>query len=165
LLPQGRWPANLILDEHAAALLDAQSGELKPATSRTSAGVESIERALFGGGQAGPLYPDTGGASRFFYTAKASRRERTCEGTVENVHPTVKPLSLMRWLCRLTKTPTGGVVLDPFLGSGTTGMAAVLEGREFVGIELERESFEIAKARIAWAKEQVPEMTQAQMAL
>jgi len=77
-----------------------------------------------------------------------------------NVHPTVKSLDVMRWLCKLTKTPTGGVVLDPFMGSGTTGMAAVLEGREFVGIELERESFEIAQARIAWAQEQQPTVVQ-----
>lgn len=104
-------------------------------------------------------------APRFFYCAKASRRERTCGGTIENGHPTIKPLELMRWLCRLTSTPTGGVVLDPFMGSGTTGMAAILEGREFIGIELERESFEIAQARVAWAREQVPEMVQAEMAL
>jgi site-specific DNA-methyltransferase (adenine-specific) len=71
----------------------------------------------------------------------------------------------MRWLCRLTATPTGGVVLDPFMGSGTTGMAAVLEGREFIGIELERESFEIAQARIAWAREQPPEAVQLEMTL
>ena len=121
---------------------------------------------LQGGGNATitPDYTDTGGASRFFtrfsYSAKASRRERTCDGTVENKHPTVKPLSVIQWLCRLTRTPTGGVVLDPFLGSGTTGMAAVLEDRDFIGIELERPSFEIAEARIAWAQEQTPEARQ-----
>ena len=69
-------------------------------------------------------------------------------------------LDVMRWLCRLTRTPTGGVVLDPFMGSGTTGMAAVLESRDFIGIELERESFETAQARIAWAQEQAMEARQ-----
>ena len=69
-----------------------------------------------------------------------------------NFHSTVKPLALMRYLCRLTKTPTGGVVLDPFMGSGTTGMAAVLEGRDFIGIELEPEYLEIAERRIAHAE-------------
>ena len=66
-----------------------------------------------------------------------------------NHHPTVKPIELMRYLVRLTKTPTGGVVLDPFMGSGTTGIACVLEGREFIGIEREAEYVEIAEKRIA----------------
>ncbi len=70
----------------------------------------------------------------------------------QNHHPTVKPLALMRYLCRLSRTPTGGVVLDPFMGSGTTGKAAILEGREFIGIELDPEYFEIAKKRIATAQ-------------
>ena len=68
---------------------------------------------------------------------------------MQNAHPTVKPLALMRYLVRLTKTPTGGVVLDPFMGSGTTGIACVLEGREFIGIEREPEYVEIAEKRIA----------------
>ena len=71
-----------------------------------------------------------------------------------NHHPTVKPLSLMRYLVRLTRTPTGGVVLDPFMGSGTTGMAAVMEGRDFIGIDTEAEYVEIARRRIAWAQSQ-----------
>jgi len=68
---------------------------------------------------------------------------------VQNHHPTVKPIELMRYLVRLTKTPTGGVVLDPFMGSGTTGIACVLEGRDFIGIEKEAEYIEIAEKRIA----------------
>jgi site-specific DNA-methyltransferase (adenine-specific) len=67
----------------------------------------------------------------------------------QNHHPTVKPIELMRYLVRLTKTPTGGVVLDPFMGSGTTGIACELEGREFIGIEREAEYVEIAEKRIA----------------
>lgn len=91
-------------------------------------------------------YGDTGSAARFFYCAKASKSDRS-EG---NVHPTVKPTDLMRYLCRLV-TPPGGVVLDPFMGSGSTGKAAVLEGFRFVGIEREAEYVEIARARIAGA--------------
>lgn len=114
-----------------------------------------------------------GGASRFFYCAKASKAERNagCEGMEEkpkntrrgdgnalynstnfqpmaNTHPTVKPLKLMEYLCTLTKTPTGGLVLDPFMGSGTTGIACKLTGREFIGIEREKEYCKIAEARI-----------------
>ena len=70
-----------------------------------------------------------------------------------NVHPTVKPLSLLRWLTRLA-APPGGVVLDPFAGSGSTGIAALLEGRQFVGIEREREYVQVARARLThWARE------------
>ena len=73
----------------------------------------------------------------------------------QNHHPTVKPIELMRYLVRLTKTPTGGVVLDPFMGSGTTGIACVLEGREFIGIEREPDYMEIARRRIEhWAQQQ-----------
>lgn len=84
-----------------------------------------------------------GDAARFFYCAKASKRDRD----EANIHPTVKPTDLMRYLCRLV-TPPGGVVLDPFMGSGSTGKAAMLEGFQFIGIEREAEYLEIARARI-----------------
>jgi site-specific DNA-methyltransferase (adenine-specific) len=84
-----------------------------------------------------------GDAARFFYCAKASKADRG-EG---NLHPTVKPTELMRYLCRLV-TPAGGVVLDPFMGSGSTGKAATLEGFLFIGIEREAEYLEIARQRI-----------------
>jgi site-specific DNA-methyltransferase (adenine-specific) len=88
---------------------------------------------------------------RFFYCAKASRQEREQgldgDGSRVNIHPTVKPIDLMRYLCRLI-TPRNGIILDPFLGSGSTGIAAGLEGFDFVGIEREEEYFEIAKTRI-----------------
>jgi site-specific DNA-methyltransferase (adenine-specific) len=84
-----------------------------------------------------------GSAARFFYCAKASKRDRD-EG---NHHPTVKPTDLMRYLCRLV-TPPDGLVLDPFMGSGSTGKAAVLEGFRFIGIEREAEYVAIAQARI-----------------
>ena len=73
---------------------------------------------------------------------------------VKNNHPTVKPLALMQYLCKLTATPTGGVVLDPFTGSGTTGAAAVKEGRKFIGIEIDPDYFEIAVKRISEAQMQ-----------
>jgi len=116
----GRWPANLILDEEAARILDAQTGV------PTSPG--KVTR---------------GGASRFYYCAKASKAERGAG----NDHATVKPMALMRWLCRLV-TPPGGVVLDPFMGSGTTGVAAVREGFQFMGIELDARYCEIAQRRL-----------------
>ena len=96
------------------------------------------------------LFPGTDdkSAARFFYCAKASKRDRD-EGLEarKNNHPTVKPCDLMRYLCRLV-TPPGGTVLDPFMGSGSTGKAAMLEGFRFVGMELDESYFEIAAARI-----------------
>ena len=91
------------------------------------------------------LFPGTNkdSAARFFYCPKASKKDRD-EG---NTHPTVKPTALMAYLCRLI-TPTGGVVLDPYMGSGSTGKAAVQEGFSFVGCELDEEYYKIAKARI-----------------
>lgn len=86
---------------------------------------------------------DQGSAARYFYCAKASKKDRE-EG---NIHPTVKPTALMAYLCRLI-TPTGGVVLDPYMGSGSTGKAAVQEGFSFVGIELDDQYYDICKARI-----------------
>ena len=87
---------------------------------------------------------DNGGsAARFFYCAKANKKDRE-DG---NTHPTVKPTDLMAYLCRLV-TPPGGVVLDPFMGSGSTGKAAVREGFSFIGIEREVEYFEIAEKRL-----------------
>ena len=244
----GRFPANIILDAEAGAILDEQGGDLKAATSRT----DTISTGMFAGGDAGTVYADEGGASRFFkeadfsteergrfpanvihdgseevlegfphtesgdgkphhivresqsqsmsgknyagrslntygdkgsaarffYCAKASTAERNagCEELQEqemgknqssleggkmltgsgnersnlkkNFHPTVKPIAIMEYLCRLI-TPPGGVILDPFMGSGTTGIAALRLGFEFVGIELSEEYVEIATARIA----------------
>jgi DNA modification methylase len=87
--------------------------------------------------------PDSGSAARFFYCAKASKADR---GDA-NHHPTVKPTDLMRYLCRLV-TPPNGTILDPFMGSGSTGKAAIMEGFRFIGIEREAEYLEIARARI-----------------
>ena len=94
-------------------------------------------------------FNDEGTAARYFYCAKANKKDRD-EG---NKHPTVKPTELMRYLCRLV-TPQGGIVLDPFMGSGSTGKAAVMSGFKFVGIEMDEEYFEIACTRIKKAQEQ-----------
>jgi site-specific DNA-methyltransferase (adenine-specific) len=134
----------------------------------------STQQCVFGGGFTGKnTYADSGGASRFFYCPKASKKDRdegleveakTIKGRDEgqdkmavaykarpterqNIHPTVKPTDLMQYLIRLV-TPKGGVVLDPFMGSGSTGKAAIKEGMIFVGIEREDEYYQIAKQRI-----------------
>jgi site-specific DNA-methyltransferase (adenine-specific) len=144
----GRWPANLIHDgseEVLAGFPVTTSGAMK----RTVEGYDGDSHTGFLRGRSGPhnQHGDTGSAARFFYCAKASKKDRGDE----NNHPTVKPTDLMRYLCRLV-TPTGGIVLDPFMGSGSTGKAAVLEGFSFIGIEREAEYFNIAKARLAAAK-------------
>lgn len=163
----GRWPANVVLDEAAAELLDEQSG-----VSVSRAGAPRAGQSGDGWGMTatGAEYVDQGGASRFFYTAKTSTRERNVglghlpsrpPGGLEgrhngslgstvmsrNTHPTVKPVELMQWLCRLV-TPKGGLILDPFTGSGSTGIAALREGFNFLGIEREPEYVTIARARI-----------------
>jgi site-specific DNA-methyltransferase (adenine-specific) len=147
---KGRWPGNVILDDVSAALLDAQTGTLKSGDNciRRKEG-RFIEHG--GLGKAGDVqisYGDVGGASRFFYCAKASKREK---GDY-NKHSTVKPLSLIKYLCHLIKPPEGGIVLDPFLGSGTTAVACMKEGIDFIGIEKEKEYIEIAEKRIEECK-------------
>ena len=184
----GRWPANFIhdgSDEVVALFPDTASG--KPAGQKNigngyHGNFGSIEVTGFG---------DSGSAARFFYCAKASKRDRnegldgftgkeigakgnglarkcaTCSASVidgcecvdrtfinptrANHHPTVKPTSLMRYLCRLV-TPPNGIVLDPFMGSGSTGKACAYEGFDFIGIDQSAEYVEIAKARIEWAQ-------------
>jgi site-specific DNA-methyltransferase (adenine-specific) len=143
----GRFPANFIhdgSDEVVGLFPVTTSGDLKSGHKQGSGMFGSIGGdtilANYGG--------DTGSAARFFYCAKASRSEREAglEGN-KCTHPTVKPIALMRYLCRLV-TPPGGIVLDPFTGSGTTGCAATLEGFGFVGIEREAEYAEIARRRV-----------------
>lgn len=114
----------------------------------------------FGGSNARPSHDRTreyskgigansGSAARFFYTAKVSEKERTCGGKVPNKHPTVKPLKLMEYLCKLTKTPDGGIVLDPFAGSGTTALACLNTGRHYVLIENDKANYDTAAKRIS----------------
>jgi site-specific DNA-methyltransferase (adenine-specific) len=97
------------------------------------------------------LDTQVGGVSRFFYCAKATKKERDAGlGDQSNNHPTVKPVALMRWLARLV-TPPGGVVLDPFTGSGTTGVACAYEELSFLGVEMNAEYVELAQQRVVAA--------------
>jgi len=145
-MPAGRWPANVILDDTAAALLDEQSGTLvspKTYTCSVAAEGEWLHRKEPNTEQVG--FGDTGGASRFFYTSKANSGGRP---RVDGIaHPTVKPLDLMRWLVRLV-TPPGGTVLEPFAGSGTTLEACVIEGFHAIGIEREDDYLKLIEARL-----------------
>ncbi len=181
-LTQGRFPANILHDgspEVMAVFPQTKSGKYKGAGSK-SGGIWSESTGKPAGveygdsGSAARFFYCAKSSKRERNAglegmeAKAIERIRqnktnpenslkTGSGKVRNVqmqnhHPTVKPLALMRYLCKLSRTPTGGVVLDPFMGSGTTGKAAILEGREFIGIELDPEYFEIAKKRIATAQ-------------
>lgn len=140
-------------------LLDAQTGVLRsgdPAVRRRSGSDEDGNTGPAFGAESRPSgaqmvgYGDEGGASRFFYCPKTSRAERNAGLGAPNHHPTVKPVELMRWLVRLV-TPPNGRVLDPFMGSGSTGIAAVREGVDFVGIERQADYLEIARRRVAWA--------------
>lgn len=179
----GRYPANIIhdgSDDVVALFPQTKTGR----RTKGSRGNNILYAGNFGGkaeaAEVGPNGGDVGSASRYFYCAKASPKERdeglelwsktasaffqTANGTSGkpskghtlnkervNNHPTVKPLALMEHLCKLV-TPPGGLILDPFLGSGTTGVAAVRNGFRFIGIEIDAESFTIAAARIADAQ-------------
>ena len=173
----GRWPANLIHDgsDEVVAQFPANAGASAPVRgtegSKASVGNVTGKRERV----PGAFHADTGSAARFFYCAKASRADRN-EGVPSgaapavatgatmrdredadwsarngNHHPTVKPTDLMAYLCRLV-TPPGGVVLDPFMGSGSTGKAAMREGFRFIGVEREAAYVEIARSRIEFER-------------
>ena len=146
---KGRWPANVILDESQAAELDRQSGWSKsPPTDSviTVKANDSIGTFKMGDRQTANGHGDSGGASRFFYTAKASTHERPrIDGST---HPTVKPLTLMRYLVRLV-TPPGGIVLEPFAGSGTTAEACIVEGFKCIGIERDPTYLDLIVQRVS----------------
>ena len=174
---QGRFPANIIFDEEAGQLLDQQSGKSKTKANKNykHSKTDTESNTFTGRGTYTPR-EDEGGASRFFYCPKAAKSDRN-EGLddeptrtknrvnpgglendprwapiqVKNNHPTVKPVDLMRYLINLV-TPPNGTILDPFMGSGSTGKAAVRCGVNFIGIEKEQEYMEIASARIEHEK-------------
>jgi site-specific DNA-methyltransferase (adenine-specific) len=181
----GRWPANLIHDGSPEVLANfPESNGAGPSLPRVKitgygGGVVGSGKSEYFGGERVPFNSGTGSAARFFYCAKANRKDRdagleefekkvtligaeghkinpmTGKPVVDipraNNHPTVKPTDLMRYLCRLV-TPPKGTVLDPFMGSGSTGKAAVLEGFNFVGVEREADYIDIANARILMAQ-------------
>lgn len=141
---KGRWPANLIhdgSDEVTQLFPQTTSGARKAGTYGVAAGQGRYGE--FGVGEMPEIESSKGSAARFFYCAKANKKDRE-DG---NTHPTVKPTDLMAYLVRLI-TPPGGVVLDPFMGSGSTGKAAVREGFDFIGIEREEEYVAIASKRL-----------------
>lgn len=147
---QGRFPANLILDEEAGEILDEQSlaGGMHGAGNKRSGGEsEQVGKGgLLGVGNHdgnGARFGDTGGASRFFYCPKASKKDKGAD----NTHPTVKNTKLMEYLIKMV-TPPNGTVLDPFMGSGSTGVAAIRLGFDFIGIEQSNEYLAIAYQRI-----------------
>lgn len=138
----GRWPANVIhdgSDEVVSKFPNSKSGK---SNGNAQVGITGNVTPM----RRGTLIPrnDSGSASRFFYCAKASKSDRE-QG---NNHPTVKPTELMKYLCRLV-TPPNGIILDPFMGSGSTGKAALQEGFKFVGIEMNKEYYEIAQNRLS----------------
>jgi site-specific DNA-methyltransferase (adenine-specific) len=139
--------------ECPCCMLDQQSGISKSARSKRgiqskgySAGVE-WERATEETNTVRG-HNDKGGASRFFYCAKASRGERTANGQIKNDHPTLKPLSLMKYLVKLVIPPENGLILDPFAGSGSTCVACKMLGVNFIGIEKEAAYVDIARKRL-----------------
>jgi len=176
----GRWPSNLLLDEEAAKMLDEQSGELPSGARPNSYGkvYQKDSAQVYSKYATVPYFnplTDSGGASRFFYIAKADRFEREaglvgniecsrCKKLVEegkwpvhegdhiyNDHPTVKPIELMRYLVRLV-TPKGGICLDPFVGSGTTLIADMFEGVNGIGIEKDAEKEGVIFHRLEYWK-------------
>jgi DNA modification methylase len=148
--PPGRWPANVALDDEAASVLDQQSGDRPGMASQRH--LSPAKPGIFGVGHGSDTKPfhesynDSGGASRFFYTAKASRKDRNTNGA-NNTHPTVKPTKLMQWLITLV-LPPGGILLDPFAGSGSTGVAARNLDARCVLIEREDEYVDIIRQRL-----------------
>jgi site-specific DNA-methyltransferase (adenine-specific) len=171
--PDGRFPANLIHDgsQQVLELFPETKPSKKAARGGTNANPMDWGNARSDGDVAKGHNDNGGSAARFFYCPKASKKDRDegLEGFEEasnmrvngpreseeaktatlrkNTHPTVKPTALMQYLCRLI-TPTGGVVLDPYMGSGSTGKAAEQEGFSFVGCELDEDYYKIAKSRI-----------------
>jgi site-specific DNA-methyltransferase (adenine-specific) len=154
----GRWPANVIHDgsDEVVAIFPDSKGQLGVATQN----MQVSKNRIYGKNSNYTTNPeprnDSGSAARFFYCAKASRSERDlgCEN-IHNSHPTVKPVAVMRWLVKLV-TPIGGTVVDPFCGSGTTGIGAKLEGMDAICIDFEQDSIDIAEARIlAWNPEPI----------
>lgn len=176
--PEGRWPANVLHDgsEEVVGAFPSEAGAAAPVMRRGSDKFRQTYGAFKGNeDEAGSTFHgDSGSAARFFWCPKASRRDRNdglegmpkkavnwssgdqspgtfqsenTEREMENFHPTVKPTELMQYLIRLV-TARGGVVLDPFMGSGSTGKAAMREGMNFIGVEIDQAYIEIARRRI-----------------
>ena len=158
--PSGRWPANFALshcddcadtcvEDCPVRLLDEQAGPLK--SGKMQAGTvrstrQGVALGMMPAATKLDTHGDSGGASRFFYQAKPSTKERSLGLPDRNTHPTVKSIALMRHLIRLIAAP-GSLILDPFTGSGSTAVAAIEEGCSFVGIEQDPQHAETARLR------------------
>lgn len=141
----GRFPANVTLDEEAAAMLDEQSGESQSVGGYRGSGARVNGYGMKADQDKLPIgFGDTGGASRFFYVSKADRADRG----KSNNHPTVKSTALMRWLCTLI-TPPDGIILDPFMGTGPTIAAAKYLGFRAIGIEQDEKWCSLAVQRLS----------------
>lgn len=162
----GRWPANLILDPYAAAIMDKMAPKAGAFAAGYS-GKSGESKGIYGdykekGNGEDIFYADSGGASRFFYCAKPTEYERNKGFTTEdylgefpngNDHVTVKPIELMRWLVRLV-TPKGGTTCDPFAGSGSTICGASVEGINWTAIDMDERNKKICDIRVkAWNHE------------
>lgn len=184
---RGRWPANVVHDGSDEVANGFPYTKSNSGSLTHKSGVQGVAFGKYGACESSGI-SDEGSAARFFYCAKASKQDRdegmeafepqefvafqTANGTsgkassisegrdtrYRNTHPTVKPTALMRWLVRLV-TPVGGTVMDPFMGSGSTGKAAMLEGFRFIGCELTADYIPIAHARIQAAAEQAEAAT------
>ena len=149
----GRFPANIIHDgsPEVLKLFPNDAGAYAPVKSGMSGKSKGIYRDFAQKGDNGnSFYGDSGSAARFFYCAKATEHERN-EGlplSFINTHPTVKPVALMRYITRLI-TPPGGIVLDPYVGSGSTVIASFIEGFNFIACDNDQQSFNIATQRVA----------------
>jgi site-specific DNA-methyltransferase (adenine-specific) len=148
--PQGRWPANLCHDGSEEVLEGfPETGAAKAGVRKNNSGmgIHDSEKGTFGKGDVVSNIEDNGGsAARFFYSAKAGPLDR-----IGTAHATVKPVDLMRWLCRLV-TPLGGHILEPFAGSGTTGIAAMAEGFDCSMIELEADHVADIERKLAFLR-------------
>ena len=147
--PAGRFPANFIHDgsDEVASLFPEEKARFfycaKAGKAERNAGLEAFEDKK--------SHHNSGGIGRKVSVEKRLKQGKENAPIMKNIHPTVKPIALMRYLCRLV-TPPNGVVLDPFMGSGTTGVGAVAEGFDFIGIEMDEEYLKIADARIKHAQ-------------
>ena len=154
---KGRFPANAIFDEEAGKLLDEQSGITKAVKTKKSDNRVEDNNEVFGKGLGlhtpENSHNDSGGAARFFYCPKTPKKEKTCRGHVENKHPTVKPIKLMEWLIKLA-CPTAEamgrqpVIIDCFVGSGSTALAANRLNVDCIGIDADEESLVTANLRL-----------------
>jgi len=150
----GRYPANLIHDgseEVVNTFPNTGSGNNKKPYNYKGKEYNNKDTSIFNGDkpEAPSNYNDNGSAARYFYCAKASREERDMGLNVKNNHPTVKPKELCRYLCRMI-TPKDGIVLDLFMGSGSVGIGAIMEGFKFIGIDKEEDYIKIAQARLEY---------------